>query len=67
MDIVRIKMMDGIPCIILDDGIIWLEENLKSESKKLIMPVYFTDYQQSKEQSYYNKVLEELKKKFGEK
>ena len=64
---VRIKVMDGIPYIILDDGILWLERDLKSESKKLIMLEYFTDFQQSKEQSYYNKVLEELKKKFGEK
>ena len=63
---IRIKMMDGIPCIILDDGIIWSEETLKKESKKLIMPDYFTEFQEPKETSYYKKVLEELKKKFGE-
>ncbi len=63
----QIKIIDGIPCIILDDGIIWIEEDLKSKSNKLIMPEYFTKFQQSKEQSYYDKVLEELKKKFREK
>jgi len=67
MRMVRVEIVDGIPCIILEEGIICLEEDLKSESKKLIMPEYFTDFQHSKEQSYYNKVLEELKKKFGEK
>ncbi len=60
-------MIDGIPCIILDDGIIYTEEMLKHESKKLIMPEYFTEFQQSKKSTYYKKVLEELKKKFGEK
>ncbi|MFX1374769.1 MAG: hypothetical protein ACFFA0_03050 [Promethearchaeota archaeon] len=62
----RIKIMDGIPCIILDDGIIWSEEELKKESKNLIIPNYYTDVQQSKENSYYRKGLEELKKKFRE-
>jgi len=60
-------MMDGFPCIILEDDIFWLEEDLKIDSKKLIMPEYFTNNQKLKEQSYYSKVLEELKKKFGEK
>ncbi len=63
----QIKIIDGIPCIMLDDGIIWIEEDLKSKSNKVIMPEYFTKFLQSKEQSYYNKVLEELKKKFREK
>ena len=60
-------MMDGIPCIILDEGMIWSEEELKKESKRLIMPEYFTYFQQSKERDYYDKVLEDLKKKFREK
>lgn len=64
---VKIKMMDGIPCIILDEGMIWSEEELKKESKRLIMPEYFINFQQSKERDYYDKVLEELKKKFGKK
>lgn len=59
--------MDGIPCIILDDGIICSEKMLKRESQKLIMPEYFTEIQQDKENTYYKKALEELKKKFGEK
>lgn len=60
-------MLDGIPCIMLDDGIIWSEEELKKESTRLIKPEYFTEIQESKEKSYYNKVLDEIKKKFGEK
>ena len=63
---IRIKMIDGIPCIVLDDGIVWSKETLKKESRKLIMPNYFTEVQESKKSSYYKKVLEELKKKFRE-
>ncbi len=64
---IRIKLLDDIPCIMLDDGIIWTDEEIKKESKKLIMPDYFTEIQESKENSYYKKVLDEIKKKFGEK
>jgi len=64
---VRIKIMDGIPCIILDNGVIWSVEKIKQESENLIMPEYFTDIQESKEKSYYSKVLDEIKRKFGEK
>jgi len=67
MKMIRIKLLDGIPCIILDDGIIWTDEEIKIESKKLIMPDYFTEIQESKENSYYKKVLDEITKKFGEK
>ena len=64
---VGIKIMNGIPCIILDNNIIWSVEKIKQESENLIMPEYFTDIQESKEKSYYNKVLDEIKRKFGEK
>lgn len=64
---VRIKIVDGIACIVLDEGIILSTKNLKKESRKLIMPEYFTEIQESKESKYYNKVLEEIEKKFGEK
>ena len=67
MKIIRIKMLDGIPCIILDEGIIWADEEIKKESMKLIMSEYFTKIQESKERIYYYKVLDEIKKKFGEK
>jgi len=59
--------MDGIPCIILDNDVIWSVEKIKQESENLIMPEYFTDIQESKEKSYYRKVLDEIKRKFGEK
>lgn len=64
---VRIKIMDGIPCIILDNDVIWSVEKIKQESENLIMSEYFTDIQESKEKSYYSKVLDEIKRKFGEK
>ncbi len=64
---VRIKVLDGIPCIVIDDGIFWSKEMLKKESRKLIMPDYFTEYQQDRENTYYKGVLDELKKRFGEK
>jgi len=67
MKMIRIKLLDGIPCIMLDDEIIWTDEEIKKESRKLIMPDYFTKIQESKENNYYKKVLDEIKKKFGEK
>jgi len=35
---VRIKMIDGIPCIVLDDGIIWSEKEIRQESRGYVMP-----------------------------
>lgn len=67
MKMIRITILDGIPCIMLDEGIIWTDEEIKKESKRLIMPDYYTKIQDSKEKSYYYKVLDEIKKKFGEK
>ena len=59
-------MIDGIPCIVLNDGIIWSEKEKRQESRGDLIPEDFTEYQQSKERSHYKKVLEELKKKFEE-
>ncbi len=67
MKMTRIKLLEGIPCIVLDDGIIWIDVEIKRESKKLIVPDYFIEIQESKEKSYFKKVLDEIKKKFGEK
>jgi len=67
MKILKIKIIDGLPCIVIEDGIFWSKEMLKKESRKLIMPDYFTIYQQDRENIYYKEVLDELKKKFGEK
>ena len=63
---VRIRMIDGIPCIVLDDGIIWSEKEIGQESRGYVIPEDFTEFQQSKERNYYKKVLEELKRKFEE-
>ena len=60
-------MIDGIPCIILDNGIIYSREKYTLNSQKSIIPENFTEHQQSKENSYYKNVLEELKKKFYKK
>ncbi|MHA2007494.1 MAG: hypothetical protein ACXABO_07185 [Promethearchaeota archaeon] len=62
----KIKVIDGIPCIELEDNILCTHEELKKKTKKLTIPSYFTEFQQSKEKTYYHKVLEELKKKFRE-
>jgi len=53
--------------MIVDDGIFWSKEIIEQKSKKLIMPERFTEFQQNKENNYYKKVLDELKKKFREK
>lgn len=63
---IKITMIDGIPCIFLDEDIFWTDEAIKKESEKVIMPTYFTNIQETKNSSYFNKVLEELKKKFRE-
>jgi len=67
MKMVRIKIMDGTPCIILEEGIIWFLEKFKQEPESLVMPEYFTDIQESKEKGHYTKILDEIKRKFGEK
>ena len=63
----KIKVIDGIPCIIVDDGIFWSKKMQRSEPKKLVMPGHFTEFQQNKENNFYKKVMDELKKKFREK
>ena len=67
MKILTIRIIDGIPCIILEDNILCTQEELNKKPKKLSISRYFTEFQQSKERAYYGKVLEELKKKFREK
>ena len=74
MKILRIKIIDGIPCIVLEDATFFTQDNtlctqdkLQKKPKKLYGPGCFTNFQQSKERAYYDKVLEELKRKFREK
>ena len=62
----QIEFIDGIPCITLENEIIYTEEDLKKKSQNSIMPEFFTEVQETKEKSYYESVLDELKKKFGE-
>ena len=63
----KIKVIDGIPCMIVDDGIFWSKKILKNKSRTLIISERFTEFQQEKEDNYYKKVFDELKKKFREK
>jgi hypothetical protein len=69
MDTLRIKIIDDIPCIVLDEHIFCAGEEIERSPKLKKLPVskYFTEFQKSKERAYYGKVLEELKKKFREK
>ncbi|MFX1389303.1 MAG: hypothetical protein ACFE9Z_04475 [Promethearchaeota archaeon] len=62
----EIKFIDGIPCITLEDGIICIDSDLQKESRSFILNKNFTEFQESKEKSYFESVLDELKKKFGE-
>ncbi|HEC37855.1 hypothetical protein LCGC14_1049900 [marine sediment metagenome] len=64
---IRINVIDGIPCIIVEKGIIYSREKNTLELTKSIVPKNFTKYQESKESIYYKKVLGELKKLFREK
>ncbi len=62
-----IKMIDGIPCIILEDRILLVEHACKIEKVKKIFHGDFTDIQKLKSSKYFDDVREELKKKFREK
>lgn len=63
---IRIKIVDGIPCIVLEDDDEWEEARKKHRAEELNKPD-FTDFMEEKSRKYYNKIKEELKKKFGEK
>jgi hypothetical protein len=64
--LIKIKIVDGIPYIVLEDDDIWTEARLKHKAKEL-QKWNFTDCQQEKHRKYFNQIKEELKKKFGEK
>lgn len=66
INILKIKVIDGIPCIVLEDSIFYTQE-FNEKLKKIYQPGKFTTFQQSKERAHYHKVLEELKRKFREK
>lgn len=62
----NIKLIDGIPCIVLEDSVFYTQE-FNEKPKKMHELGKFTAFQQSKEKAHYHKVLEELKRKFREK
>ena len=66
-EILKIKIIDEIPCIVLEEDIFCFQDDIEIKFKSNPVPKYFTEFQQSKERAYYGKVLEELKKKFREK
>lgn len=69
MDLVKIKEIDGIPCIILPENIFGFkdEDEPKKEFNSLNITNDFTDILQLKGRSNIGNMLEELKKKFKEK
>ena len=67
IEMIIINVIDGIPCIIVEKGIICSREKNTLELTKSIVPKNFTKHQESKESVYYKKVLGELKKLFREK
>ena len=75
MELIKIILIDGIPCIVVEKGIFYskVEEErncsktkFNLEPKRKNIPENFTKHQQSKEKNYYKKILDELKKKFRE-
>ena len=62
----RIKIIDGIPCIVLEDRDEWEDARRKHRIAEINKP-NFTDIMDEKNRKYYNQIKEELKKKFGEK
>ncbi len=69
MDLVKIKEIDGIPCIILPENIFRFkdEDEPKKEFNSFNITNDFTDILQLKGRSNIGNMLEELKKKFKEK
>jgi hypothetical protein len=59
-------MIDGIPCIVLEDEDEWEEARRKHRAAYSNKPD-FTDFMQEKHRKYYNQIKKELKDKFGEK
>jgi len=64
---VKIKEIDGIPCIELSDDVFGIKNSSKKEPGSFITYKDFTDIQQSKEKSDLRGTLRELKKKFEDK
>lgn len=67
---IKIKIVSGIPCIVLAEGVIEFKNKIKkepkrefkSENKNFSVTWNFTDIQQLKEKNSMKEVLEDLKK-----
>ncbi|MFX1338305.1 MAG: hypothetical protein ACFFDK_06830 [Promethearchaeota archaeon] len=67
---VKIKVIDGIPCIILSDGADEIDDNNKEhniKSEHFSMLNDFTRIQRSKENDCMRDLLKDLKEKFKNK
>ena len=64
--LIRIIVVDGIPCIVLEDEDEWEKARRKHKLAELHKP-NFTDIMNEKSRKYYNQIKDDLKKKFGEK
>ncbi|MFX1256881.1 MAG: hypothetical protein ACFFAN_03400 [Promethearchaeota archaeon] len=68
---IKIKEIDGIPCLILPEGVITykdeLKNTLKDQSKNFVIRNDFTDFQKLKEKNHMNDLLRELRRKFKDK
>ena len=65
-DLIRIVVIDGIPCFVLEDEDEWEKARRNHKVAELNKP-NFTDIMNEKSRKYYNQIKEELRKKFGEK
>lgn len=63
----KIKMIDGIPCIILSDDPEKHKIEHKTKSERFSMLNDFTRIQRSKENDYMKDLLKDLKEKFKNK
>lgn len=64
---VEIVIIDGIPHIVLPEGLIELVGEVKEKANQGKPKRDFTDYQKRHERDFYRTVLGELKKSFEEK
>ena len=58
--LVEIKEKDGIPCIILPDGIIDSSDSFKKAKKQSFKDLDFTAIQRQKERCYYKLLMKDL-------
>ncbi|MHA1436991.1 MAG: hypothetical protein ACTSPD_05400 [Promethearchaeota archaeon] len=61
---VEIKIINGVPCIVVPEGVFEFKFKQEYESKDLNKHKNFTEIQNLKDMAFLNEILAELKKKF---